>query len=230
MIQDHFNFRVNYIRCWESQNDWHLSPDLHSWPPKSRSNILSNDLYYLWLNTCYKLDFDIDFNIFDIEELKQFKINNVIMMVDLENDTNLEKVGLTLKIKVNHQSSVTENRFSEILDIENVKIDTNIESIASIQPEVSKVIWRMCMTLSFKVERLRYVNYFDILDIPGLEIVRIDTKIMSVWCLQPEIRKVIHKCVWPLLSRSTIKVMWLILGFLRSTTLRMLESTPRSSL
>ena len=62
------------------------------------------------------------------------------MRVDLENDTNSEKVGLTLKIKVKHQSYVTENRFSEILDIENVKIDTKIESIASIQPEISKVI------------------------------------------------------------------------------------------
>ena len=103
MIQDHFHFPVNYIRCWESQNDWNLSPDLHSWPPKSRSNIFSNDLYYLWQNTCYKLDFSIDFNIIDVKELKTFEINNVAMMVDLENDTNLEKVGLTLKIKVKHQ-------------------------------------------------------------------------------------------------------------------------------
>ena len=61
-------------------------------------------------------------------------------MVDLENDTNLEKVGLTLETKVKHQGQVTENRFSEILDIENVRIDTKIESIASIQPEISKVI------------------------------------------------------------------------------------------
>ena len=104
VIQDHFHFRVNYIRCWESHYDWHLSPDLHSWPPKSRSNILSNDFFYLWLNTCYRLDFSIDFDIIDIEELKKFKINNVIMMVDLENDTNLGKNGLTLKFKLKHQS------------------------------------------------------------------------------------------------------------------------------
>ena len=39
-----------------------------------------------WI-TCYRLDFSIDFNIIDIEELKKFKINNVIIMVDLENDT-----------------------------------------------------------------------------------------------------------------------------------------------
>ena len=36
---------------------------------------------------------------------------------------------------------------------------------------------------------------------------------MSAWCLQPEIRKVIYKCVWHSFSRSTIKVRWLILGF-----------------
>ena len=48
-------------------------------------------------------------------------------MVDLENDTNLKKIGLTLKIKVNHQGQVTENSFFEILDIENVRIDTKIE-------------------------------------------------------------------------------------------------------
>ena len=61
------------------------------------------------------------------------------MMVDLENNTNLKKIGLTLKIKVNHQGQVTENRFFEILDIENVRIDTKIEPIAGIQPEISKV-------------------------------------------------------------------------------------------
>ena len=151
-------------------------------------------------------------------------------MADLENNNNFKKYGLTLKINVNHQGQVADFGFFEILNIENVRIDTKIESIAGILPEISKVIWRMCMTLSFKVKRWRYVNYFNIFDILGLKIVRIDTKIMTVWCLQPEIRKVIHKCVWPSFSRSTIKVRWLILGFLRSSTLQMLESTPRSSL
>ena len=50
------------------------------------------------------------------------------MMIDLENDTNLRKIGLTLKIKVNHQGEVIENGFSEILDFENVRIGTKIES------------------------------------------------------------------------------------------------------
>ena len=62
------------------------------------------------------------------------------MMGDLENNINFEKYGLTLKIKVNHQGQVTDFEFFEILDIENVRIDTKIESIAGIQPEISKVI------------------------------------------------------------------------------------------
>ena len=102
------------------------------------------------------------------------------MMVDLETNINVKKIGLTLEIKVKNQGQVTENGFFEILDIENVRIDTKIESIACIQTEISKVIQKMCMTLSSKVKRLRYVNYFNIFDIPGLENVRIATKIMSL--------------------------------------------------
>ena len=62
------------------------------------------------------------------------------MMADLENNNNFEKYGLTLKIKVNHQGQVADFGFFEILDIENVRIDTKIESIVGIQPEISKVI------------------------------------------------------------------------------------------
>ena len=196
-----------------------MSPDLHSWHWISRSNILSNDLHYLWLNTCYRLDFSIDFNIIEVEELNKSEINNVAMMADLENNINFKRIGLTLKIKVNRQGQVTELGFSEFFDIDNVRIDTKIESIACIQPEISKIIGKMCMTLSSKVKRLIYVNYFNIFYIPGLKNVRIDTKIMSAWCLQPEIRKVIYKCVLPSFLRSTIKVRWLILGFLRTSTL-----------
>ena len=62
------------------------------------------------------------------------------MMADLENNMNLRKNGLTFKIKVIHQDQVTGNRFSEILDIEIVRIDTKIESKASIKPDISKGI------------------------------------------------------------------------------------------
>ena len=48
-------------------------------------------------------------------------------MNDLENNINMNKSGLTLKIKVKHQGQVTENRFSEILDLEYVRFDTKIK-------------------------------------------------------------------------------------------------------
>jgi hypothetical protein len=45
-----------------------------------------------------------------------------------------------LKIEVNHQGQVTKNGYSEIIDLENVRIDTNIKSIAGIHSEMSRVI------------------------------------------------------------------------------------------
>ena len=80
------------------------------------------------------------------------------MMADLGNNKNFKNNGLTLKIKINHQGQVTDFGFSEILDIENARIDTKIESVACIQPEICKVIGKMCMTLSSKVKRSKYVN------------------------------------------------------------------------
>ena len=88
-----------------------------------------------------------------------------------------------------------ENGFSEIPYFENVRIDTKIESMAIILPEMSKVIRKISMTLNFKVARPGHEIYFNIFYIPDLENVRIDTKIEFVSCYQPEIRKVIHKCV-----------------------------------
>ena len=47
---------------------------------------------------------------------------------------------LTLIFKVSHQGQVTDFGLSEILDLENVRIDTKIKSAACIQPELRKVI------------------------------------------------------------------------------------------
>ena len=95
--------------------------------------------------------------------------------------------------------------FFEILDLENVRIDTKVKSASCIQPELMKVIQWMCVTLSSKVNRQGHVIFFHIFDIPDLENVRIDTKINFVSCLQPEIRKVMQKGVWPWFSRSCNK-------------------------
>ena len=57
-------------------------------------------------------------------------------------------------------------------------------------------------TLGFKVNRWSQVIQSNMFDIFDLETVEIDTKIKFLSCLQPEIRKVMQKDVWPWFSRS----------------------------
>ena len=90
---------------------------------------------------------------------------------------------------------MTDFGFSEILDRENVRIDTKVKSASWIQPELMKVIQWMCVTLSSKVNRQGYRIVFKIFDILDIENVRIDTKINFVSRLQPEIWKVMQKGV-----------------------------------
>ena len=97
---------------------------------------------------------------------------------------------------------MTDFEFSEILDLENVRIDTKVKSASCIQPEQIKVIQTMCVTLSFKINRQGHVIVFNIFNILDLKNVRIDTKINFVLCLKPEIWKVMQKGVWPWFSRS----------------------------
>ena len=101
--------------------------------------------------------------------------------------------------------SVIDFGFSEILDLENVRIDTKVKSASCIQPELMKVIQWMCVTLNSKVNRQGHGIVFNIFDILDLENVRIDTNINFVSCLQPEIWKVMQKGVWPWFSRSCNK-------------------------
>ena len=49
----------------------------------------------------------------------------------------------------------------------------------------------MSLTLTLKVNRQGQVTNFGLFEITDLELVRIDTKIKSVSCIQPKIRKVI---------------------------------------
>ena len=94
---------------------------------------------------------------------------------------------LTFIFKVNHQGQVTDFVFFEILDLANVRIDTEIKFLACIQLEIRKVIQLICATLSFKVNRQDHIIFLNIFDIHDLENVRIDTKINFVSRLQPEI-------------------------------------------
>ena len=56
----------------------------------------------------------------------------------------------------------------------------------------------VCLTLIFKVKGHGHEIYFSFFDIPDLQNARIDTKIKSVSCLQPEITKVIPVHVYDL--------------------------------
>ena len=72
---------------------------------------------------------------------------------------------LTFIYKVNHQCQVTDFGFSEIRDLVfdpgNVRIDTNIKSVACIQPEIRKIIQLICVTLSSKVNRQGHMILFS---------------------------------------------------------------------
>ena len=127
------------------------------------------------------------------------------MMFTTRDTKGHTQMCLTFIFKVNHQGQVTEFVFFKILDLANVRIDTKIKCLACIQPEIRKVIQLICVTLSFKVNRQGHVIEFNIFDILVLGNVRIDTKINFVSCLQPEIRKVTQKGVWPWFSRSCNK-------------------------
>ena len=124
------------------------------------------------------------------------------MMFTTRDTKGHTQMCLTFIFKVNHQGQVTDSGFSEILDLANVRIDTEIKFLACIQPEKRKVIQLICATLSSKVNRQGHIIFFNIFDIHDLENVRIDTKINFVSCLQPEMRKVMQKGVWPWFSRS----------------------------
>ena len=82
----------------------------------------------------------------------------------------------------------------------------------------------------FKVSLYSYIIYFRFFEFLDLDYVKINTKIKSVACIQPEIIKVTQNYVWPWFSRSTIKVRWHMLVILRFPTSVMFKSTARKSL
>ena len=140
------------------------------------------------------------------------------MMFTTRDTKGHTQMCLTFIFKVNHQGQVTDFRFSEILDLENVRIDTKIKSVVCIQPEIRKVTQWISVTLSSKVNRQGHVIFSNIFDILDLENVRIDIKINFVSCLQPKIRKVMQKGVWPRFSRSCNKDIIFSLSRLDSLT------------
>ena len=135
----------------------------------------SYDLAYLRLYACYWLDLGVDSNILKVEDLRKSIFGYLTLMFDLD-----------------FQGQTT---FFQIYII-------------------------------FKVSHHRYIIYFWFFEFLDLDYVKINTKIKSVACIQPEIMKVIWKYVWPWFSRSTMEVRWHMLVILRFQTSDMFKSTP----
>ena len=70
------------------------------------------------------------------------------------------KVCLTLTFKVKCQGQVIGFVFFEILDLEKVRIDTEIMSVLHIQPEIRKVIIVYIDDLGFESQPSRSSNLF----------------------------------------------------------------------
>ena len=70
------------------------------------------------------------------------------------------KVSLTLTIKVKCQGQVINFVFIEILDLDKVRIDTEIMSVLYIQPEIRKVIIVCIYDLGFQGQPSRSSNLF----------------------------------------------------------------------
>ena len=70
------------------------------------------------------------------------------------------KVSLTLTFKVNCQGHVIGFVFFEILDLEKVRINTEILSVPYIQPEIRKVIIVYIYDLGFEGQPSRSSNLF----------------------------------------------------------------------
>ena len=70
------------------------------------------------------------------------------------------KVSLTLKFKLKCQGQVISFVFFEILDLEKVRIDTEILSVLHIQPEIRKVILVYIYGLGFQGQPSRSSDLF----------------------------------------------------------------------
>ena len=102
----------------------------------------SNDLAYLRHYASYWLDLGVDSNIIKDRDLRKSILNNLTLIADLDFQGQTNFFQICLILKVNHPSCIICFRFSKFLDLDYVKINTEIKSVACIQPEIMKVIWK----------------------------------------------------------------------------------------
>ena len=82
----------------------------------------------------------VDSNILDIEELRKSKFGYLTLTADLNCKGQPNFYKRYIIFKVSRYSYFIYFRFVEFLDLDCVKINTKIKSVACIQPEIMKVI------------------------------------------------------------------------------------------
>ena len=96
-----------------------------------------------------------------------------------------------MTLKVNCQDQVTNFGLFEITDLELVRNRHQDQVCIMYTTKDKKGHIKVSLTLAFKVNCLGQEIDFVFFEIPDLENVRIDTEILSLLYIQPEIRKVI---------------------------------------
>ena len=102
----------------------------------------SYDLAYLRQYASYWLDLGVDSNILKVRDLRKSIFNYLTLMVDLDFQGQTNFIQICIIFKVNHHNYIICFRFAEFLNLDYVKINTEIKSEACIQPEIMKDIWK----------------------------------------------------------------------------------------
>ena len=110
-------------------------------------------------------------------------------MVDLDLQGQTIFFQFCIIFKVNHHSYIICFRFSKFFDLDYVKINTEIKSVACIQLEDNKGHLKVCLTLIFKVNYGGQATYVCHIEIPNIVYVQIDTNIVSLSRIQPMMNK-----------------------------------------
>ena len=76
----------------------------------------------------------------NVEDLKKPKISHLTLMVDIDFQGQTIFFEIIIIFKVSLYSYIIYFIFFEFLDLDYVKINTKIKSVACIQPEIIKVI------------------------------------------------------------------------------------------
>ena len=104
--------------------------------------LFSYDLAYLRLYACYLLDLGVESNILKVEDLRKSISGYLTLMFDLDFQGQTTFLQIYIIFKVSHYRYIIYCWFFEFFDLDYVKINTEIEAAACIQPEIMKVIWK----------------------------------------------------------------------------------------